>query len=729
MAADSRWLRWAPALVVLVALVLSYFPLFTGQGVVVTDDSFTSDITNGEWPLRVEIGRLVREGHWPVWTRRLFGGSVLIPALPGTDPLGIALFALLPPVAAINAFLLAMLFIAGTGAAKLSRALGASPAGASVAALGFVFSGYLVCQLKHTGIMSAVIWVPWGCWALLEALRLGPGTSKWAMAKPLGWFSLFYGLQWLAGFAQAAYISTLLYAPWGLFLVVTHRQGLARAEWLKRVVAFAVAGVGGVLIGAVQLLPTLEFTTFSDRSTGVTVDWVTRWNYWLPNLWTFVVPYFNGDFGNGTYVGRGIFWEDYSYAGLVTLVLAVVALRWPKAPWVRFWWLAAVLALLVVLGKHTPVFSVMFHLVPGMKFFRFPTRFLVLVHLALSVLAGLGLTRAEAWAVTRFAAPQTGRLVGALAWLVVGASFADWLAPPASVSFVRENAGDFRTYSMLAKNAHSLAGRQAKGWANLEPFYAVRDMIQPNANLLWGVTSAGGYVGLLTKEAAVLWGSSQEASRVDSLAEAASEHPEYWPELARVLRAFSVKYVVAPFAQGLLNPITLGTVVAYELDAPAPRFHLAHRLRGMASNDAAFAFMRSAGFEPAVDTVLMGEDVAPVVLDVPADASVKLLNENAVSSELEVSSTKDVLLVNTESYFASWVAEVDGARTDVFRANINQRAVKVPAGTHRVRFEFESPTLRLGALLSVAGLLGVALVWWLSARKLRASLQPARTSE
>src|SRR5258708_35921355 len=62
-------------------------------------------------------------------------------------------------------------------------------------------------------------------------------------------------------------------------------------------------------------------------------------------------------------------------------------------------------AYLFVLGAATPVFRVAYLLLPGMKLFRFPTRFLIVVELGLALLAAAGLTRLRVDLERHWAAP------------------------------------------------------------------------------------------------------------------------------------------------------------------------------------------------------------------------------------------------------------------------------------------------------------------------------------
>ena len=75
----------------------------------------------------------------------------------------------------------------------------------------------------------------------------------------------------------------------------------------------------------------------------------------------------------------------------------------------------------------------------------------------------------------------------------------------------------------------------------------------------------------------------------------------------------------------------------------------------------------------------------------PAEASPKIAKiVSSTPGRLEVitsSATAELLLVH-DLYYPGWVAEVDGRRTPIVRADLLFRAVRVPAGTHRITFNF-----------------------------------------
>src|SRR5439155_24075838 len=97
-----------------IAALLPYWRLLTFSVVFITDDYFASDIFNGELPGRILVGQWLRRGQPPLWTSQLCSGFPL--AGSPADPIGLALFTLLPPAAALDALVIVLLLVASHGA-------------------------------------------------------------------------------------------------------------------------------------------------------------------------------------------------------------------------------------------------------------------------------------------------------------------------------------------------------------------------------------------------------------------------------------------------------------------------------------------------------------------------------------------------------------------------------------------------------------------------------------
>lgn len=107
----------------------------------------------------------------------------------------------------------------------------------------------------------------------------------------------------------------------------------------------------------------------------------------------------------------------------------------------------------------------------------------------------------------------------------------------------------------------------------------------------------------------------------------------------------------------------------------------------------------------------------------PAGA-VRLVARRSSRVELEAEAPAERLLVFFDAYEEGWTASVDGTSAEVLRADTAFRAVKIPAGRHRVVFSYRPPGLRDGVRLIFAGALGLALFVTRTRRSAKLSAAP-----
>jgi uncharacterized membrane protein YfhO len=63
--------------------------------------------------------------------------------------------------------------------------------------------------------------------------------------------------------------------------------------------------------------------------------------------------------------------------------------------------------------------------------------------------------------------------------------------------------------------------------------------------------------------------------------------------------------------------------------------------------------------------------------------------------------------VLSDSHYPGWQATLDGVPTPIHRANFALRAVRIPVGSHRVRFEYEPRSFHAGLTVSLLALGGL----------------------
>jgi hypothetical protein len=186
----------------------------------------------------------------------------------------------------------------------------------------------------------------------------------------------------------------------------------------------------------------------------------------------------------------------------------------------------------------------------------------------------------------------------------------------------------------------------------------------------------------------------------------------------------NVKYIltrasnVAPPGADLLG--TAEGLSLYENKSGLPRAFFAKEVLVVKDQAEAFARMKESDFAPASAVVI--ESPAPVPGIGPAaaaagEAQAWLTEDKRNRVTVETDDPTDGLLVLADNYYPGWRAEVDGARTEILRADVALRAVRVPAGHHVVSFIFAPRSLTLSFYVSLcAGAIVLALLILIAVR-------------
>jgi hypothetical protein len=103
-------------------------------------------------------------------------------------------------------------------------------------------------------------------------------------------------------------------------------------------------------------------------------------------------------------------------------------------------------------------------------------------------------------------------------------------------------------------------------------------------------------------------------------------------------------------------------------------------------------------------------DPAPVAAARSAYTVARLSEDRPERVTIEVASDAPGILVLLDLYYPGWTASVDGRRSELLRANGVFRAVALPAGSHRVVFQYRPVSFYAGAAVASAAWLAVLLL-------------------
>ncbi|HEY3118007.1 MAG TPA: hypothetical protein VGK54_14790, partial [Chloroflexota bacterium] len=342
-------------------------------------------------------------------------------------------------LAGFRVYWLFMWFLAGFGILVLGRHLQAPAWGASVAAAGFLFSGFLVGHAEHTSWLYSFAWFPLMIWRLDEALRSG----RW---RPCFEAGALWGLSGVAGYPGvtcANGIFALLWAagrwicPWPVREATatspedSPTKTMAFASLARTLRSITILFIVGILVMSPTYLGFLvEGRGFSDRADPLPREEAIGSNALHPLALTTVFSPYLGSLPPRTLWPYTDLSSASIYMGAVVLWLAMVSLlARPRERW--RWWLlgVAVLATGLSLGRSLPLRGWLYDLVPPTRYFRHATLFraytiFYFTTLALIATADLASERASTIRRWRFTVPAAVLAIAAVVSFYVVRSMA-----------------------------------------------------------------------------------------------------------------------------------------------------------------------------------------------------------------------------------------------------------------------------------------------------------------
>jgi hypothetical protein len=426
------------ALYAVTTLLLAY-PALAGRFLV----NENSDQYIAGYAFRDFAAQSLRSEHgFPLWNPYLFGGLPFVAAMHGDIFYPTFLLRLiLPTDTAMTWGFIVHVFLAGCFMYLfLRRALGLSFFAALLGGVAYQMGGNVAGLVSpgHDGKLFIAALLP----LVLFFLHRGVRDSR-----PWSWgaLALTLILATLAPHPQQLQYHLLVAGAYAQFLAFTPSaagERLPRGRALQRLALAAGAVVVGLLGGAIQFWPVLEYTPWSPRAGGKGWDHAVSYSMPPEELLNTYLPQFSGILEH--YTGRNGIHLHSEYIGAAVLVLAGLAfgIAKPSRRVVWFWTGVLVVATLWALGGYTPFFHLVYALVPGTKFFRAPSTMLYVVSFCTAVLAAIGAERALREGVrTRYLVTWLGVAVVFCLLAISGAltNLATTFADPRAVAFVPEN--------------------------------------------------------------------------------------------------------------------------------------------------------------------------------------------------------------------------------------------------------------------------------------------------
>jgi len=627
------------------------------------------------------------------------------------------------------------------------RRLGFSLEAGLIGAIGSGFGGFFCSLTLLIVLLGTIAWFP----LIIICLTYTEGK---------GWFrpGLLIGpliaLQVLAGEIEMAAMSWLLAA---LAVALSPKNKIDARLCLRIPAAILIGAIFGALLSLFQLSLTLEMIPLSNRAGGFSVADAMAFSFHPLHIISIFVPnhLFPAESARHVpelYWGLGFFSEfPYFlsfYIGAVMVIPVFAGIFKADRGRGLSWLFLVIFSLLMAAGEHFSLYGIFCRIIPGFRMFRFPVKYYFLFSFSVIMLGCLGFEKLKLRARPRLSATLISiGLCVALFLLIYPArpqNFGDRYDALQGWLFLRSLLR-VCSFILISAGVIFLAAGKDKRKAGLTlallcfaDLYLAHRWLNPSVGLDFYQGSA------LVRDFARRAGDKKYPARILSLSPAQGELDfkhvidpvaqyakirdsldTFWPALFGIndTRSHSSFHLAdIPAFDDLIGKADRET--AKIIMARAGVEHMYYRSVGFVPISAPFAramiFYQASALGdrgqvlklwsdpnfPAQEAILLEGGTAqgstvPGMMAGPAEI-IEYKNERV---EIAADAKRDGWLLLLDTYYPGWKADLDGKRAPIFRADGFFRAVKIPAGKHRVVFNYHPQIFYNSLWLSGAGLI------------------------
>jgi hypothetical protein len=583
-------------------------------------------------------------------------------------------------------------------------------------ALVFTFSGFNLLHSVHLNAIAVISHIPWLIVAIDVVLRT---TNKWKLAAAQLSISLLTGSQLLLGQPQYVWFSVLAE---GLFVLWFLKDSV---NWW-RLLILVLAKLVGIMLGAVQLLPTMDVLSHSVRI-NPSLDFVLRFSLHPVNLVQLWSPFalegrtldrFKQEavLYNGAFCTLALVWlfvRRHNLGRWRSLVLATSA--------------AAAAVLIVALGRYGAVYEWITK-VPLVGVLRGPARYVILLHLAMAILAAValtdlvGLTRRRErvpwralWPFAALASLSVATTVGA-AWVLSAAAHYPW-----AVHLAPLKDSVFGLGLILIATALVVAAARGARWSlYVIVVLMVVDITAWGVLWIWQVPPRS----LAAVADAHMPPPDSNLGRVYSRWNAANTltmkgyrlsygyftflpAKQLDPKEPTTQRLAGVHWALNSDGLQMKSPYETPPGSWIEVPEAMPRIRMVTHARVSKSVAKDVEQINIA------ETALLDR---PIELEQGEAGTARIVTDRPGFIEVLTSSSSRQLLILSESYHAGWQATEDGRPIRVIRAYGDFQAVVVEPGQRRIMFRFRPANFVTGAWISSLGICAALVLFVLILR-------------
>jgi hypothetical protein len=611
-------------------------------------------------------------------------------------------------------------------------------------AVGFGLGGYMISTTLLVVSLSTFTWLG----LIIIFLNEAQG-KRWLISSLL--LGLVIALQILGGEIEIAAMSWVL-AFCAVALAPQKRMGLRNL--IKMFGTLILGLVWGVILSFPQIAIAMELIPISNRAGGMNLSEGLVWSLPVSSLKSFLIPNYTLDASVERIWDAGYFIGDSYYSSLylaVTLLPMYIFAFPDSTTRKRLLWLVAFLfGLAMMMGDSPGVYGIFHEYFPGFNIFRIPQKFFLLVNFAFVMLAisGFEFLNEKKWSFPQASLTCFFAAIAIIILLLVYPLRIQDLgdnSPAISAYLLRRSIFRVSMFFLIMLGLILVTGKFSRNLRGilfalvifLDLFFAHHWINQPKAKDFFKPDSS--IQELLTREKDRIdpprifsfWNDYFNFSRlipfevfeqkyqdspkaltavyfgynswqglgtfypedVDKFTSLLNKSPHYKQLLARA----GVEYFYYRYQNFEKFPDALSRAMVF------------YRAQAMASQDQAVNLWSQPDFPADKLLLIEGEpERANPVLVVSRSEPARIVEYQNEKVTVEAEADEAGWLLLLDSYYPGWEAEVDGKTARIYRADGFFRAVRIPAGKHKIIFNYFPGVFKKSVWVS-----GLGFIIWL----------------
>lgn len=747
----SHTIKHSIAIFILIMFTLIFFR----EGLFLNTRTINWDSAHGFYPNMYFMGSMFRNMDLPFWNPYIFTGYPAYTNIQSANFYPITfVFLLVTNFTAKTVYCYGVLhfFLAASFMYVLCfyyiRNMGASLVGAII----FSYSGFMVGHFQHLPMIAGVAWLP----LIIYLMERSINEKRIDMAC---YGSIAFAMSILAGHPQ-----TFFYIGCYIILHGTYRavkcyysnehniKYMLNAALTVFVICFLA-----ILLSFVQLLPTYEFVSFTDRKGSILGETVFAGgligsgnfiSFLLPNYFSIGVSDNAVEYWGWLGISQGIFY--CTITGILLFFIGIIKYKINKD--IIFFTVLVLFIILLVSGEEKSLYSLFYEYVPGFDKFRAPINMSFLFHFAFSIVASYGMYALyEGVVKNKNLLFSIGILLGLFSVLFLLSP----LAPDELNKIRNDNINSainiffmFLILSILSINA---VMKSKNLFIFVVPLVICLDLLvnlsgSVNIGLMRGHDYYNNQTEFVDKvnekhhlndkiiNGAYLEEKEMELSKINRIhtepRSSAGQVPVefnrpitfktyltqgYDPLILESVKNIGTLYDVKPIHyMNITSSKAVITLTGQKFyigiyKNPNNIFYFSDNVRFFSDNEELLEVMKYGEFNSKNEVFIEG-DSFEISSDAFKKKDIEVLEYKPNSVVVNTQTDRDGVLVFSDTFYNGWKVFVDDEEQSVLKANYNFKAVYVPSGDHNIKFIFDPIIFWHGLLVTMLGLVSVIML-------------------